>query len=101
MNAPTNEKEDLLKALEEFAFRGIPDVKLARCVLEAQDSDVDEKTLVKAMQVKQFQQKELIDQLKRQLKELESYAYETGEAGLPQDVLLERQKVIIGELFQF
>lgn len=98
VNAPTNEKEDLLKALEEFAFRGIPDVKLARCVLEAQDSDVDEKTLVKAMQVKQFQQKELIDQLKRQLKELESYAYETGEAGLPQDVLLERQKVIIDEL---
>lgn len=26
MDAPANEKETLLKELEEFAFRGIPDV---------------------------------------------------------------------------
>lgn len=27
VNAPANEKEQLLKELEEFAFRGIPDMK--------------------------------------------------------------------------
>jgi hypothetical protein len=43
-------------------------------------------------------QKELISQLKEQLEELEHYAYETGGAGLPQSVMLERQKVIIGKL---
>lgn len=52
---------------------------------------------MKAMQVKRYQQKELIDQLKYQLRELESYAFETGEAGLPQEVLLERQRVILGK----
>ncbi len=41
-------------------------------------------------------QKELIQQLKQQLEDLEKYAYETGEAGLPQSVLLERQKLLIG-----
>lgn len=41
-------------------------------------------------------QKELIKQLKQQLEDLEKYAYETGEAGLPQSVLLERQKLLIG-----
>ncbi|GLV39355.1 uncharacterized protein CBL_13232 [Carabus blaptoides fortunei] len=98
VNAPVNDKEELLKALEEFAFRGIPDVKLSRTVYEVKDTSVDEKTLMKAMQVKRYQQKELIDQLKYQLRELESYAFETGEAGLPQEVLLERQRVILDEL---
>jgi hypothetical protein len=42
-------------------------------------------------------QKELISQLKSQLEDLEKYAYETGEAGLPQSVVMERQRVIIGE----
>lgn len=43
-------------------------------------------------------QKELISTLKNQLEELEIYAYETGEAGLPQSLVLERQKVILGRL---
>jgi hypothetical protein len=41
-------------------------------------------------------QKELIKTLKSQLEELEKYAYETGEAGLPQSLVLERQKLILG-----
>jgi hypothetical protein len=40
---------------------------------------------------------EFISQLKNQLEDLEKYAYETGEAGLPQSVVMERQRVIIGE----
>jgi len=49
------------------------------------------------MNAQREKQKELITQLKSQLEELEKYAYETGEAGLPQCVILERQKVIIGQ----
>lgn len=43
-------------------------------------------------------QKELISTLKSQLEELEKYAYETGEAGLPQSLVLERQKLILGSV---
>ena len=40
---------------------------------------------------------ELIHQLKDQLQELESYAYESGEGNMPSNVLLERQRVVMGE----
>lgn len=43
-------------------------------------------------------QRELISQLKCQLEDLEKYAYETGDADLPQSVVLERQNIIISEL---
>lgn len=101
VNAPSNDREDMLKALEEFAFKGVPDVHsgLSKVInSENLDKESDEKTLMKAVQVKQSQHQELIEQLKSQLKELESYAFEIGEAGIPQDVLLERQKVILGTL---
>jgi hypothetical protein len=49
------------------------------------------------MLAQRAKQKELISQLKNQLEDLEKYAYETGEAGLPQSVVMERQRVIIGE----
>ncbi len=40
---------------------------------------------------------ELIHQLKGQLQELESYAYESGEGSMPSNVLLERQRVVMGK----
>ena len=40
---------------------------------------------------------ELISQLKGQLEELESYAYESGEAVIPSNLLLERQRIVMGE----
>jgi hypothetical protein len=49
------------------------------------------------MLAQRAKQKELISQLKNQLEDLEKYAYETGEAGLPQSVVMERQRVIIGK----
>jgi hypothetical protein len=49
------------------------------------------------MLAQRAKQKELISQLKSQLEDLEKYAYETGEAGLPQSVVVERQRVIIGK----
>lgn len=50
------------------------------------------------MESHKAKQQELIQQLKQQLEDLERYAYETGEAGLPQNLVVERQKVIIGWL---
>ncbi|KAJ8923795.1 hypothetical protein NQ315_010377 [Exocentrus adspersus] len=91
VNAPVEDKEDLLKSLEEFAFRGIPDVGLVK-------ERMDEASLAEAVRLRRTQQKELIDRLKSQLRELEQYAFENGEAGVPQDVLLERQRVILNEL---
>ncbi|XP_066248652.1 RUN domain-containing protein 1 isoform X1 [Euwallacea similis] len=91
VNSPPECREDLLKSLEEFAFRGIPDVSLVK-------EKMDEASLAEAVRLRRSQQKELIDRLKSQLRELEEYAFENGEAGIPQDVLLERQRIILNEL---
>ena len=40
---------------------------------------------------------DLIQQLKVQLEELESYAYESGEAIVPSNMLLERQRIVMGK----
>lgn len=40
---------------------------------------------------------DLIQQLKTQLEDLESYAYESGEAIVPSNLLQERQKLVMGE----
>ena len=50
------------------------------------------------MESHRAKQHQLIEQLKQQLEDLERYAYETGEAGLPQTQVVERQKIIIGKL---
>lgn len=49
------------------------------------------------MAMQRTKQRELISQLKSQLEDLEKYAYETGDADLPQSVILERQNIIISE----
>ncbi|XP_050579911.1 RUN domain-containing protein 1 [Bombus affinis] len=111
VDAPANEKETLLKELEEFAFRGIPDVPNnlsldSRSITPTSpmsckqsisgvinDVDVESK-----MALQRTKQKELICQLKSQLEDLEKYAYETGNADLPQSMILERQSIIINHL---
>ena len=55
---------------------------------------------VTKMESHKVKQQELIEQLKQQLEDLERYAYETGEAGLPQTLIVERQKIIIGLCFE-
>lgn len=56
------------------------------------DAEVESK-----MALQRTKQRELISQLKSQLEDLEKYAYETGDADLPQSVVLERQNIIISE----
>ncbi|KAF5276698.1 hypothetical protein FQA39_LY06502 [Lamprigera yunnana] len=91
VDAPRSDKQSLLKALEDFAFRGIPDIGLVK-------EKMDEASLAETVRLRRVQQQQLIKQLKSQLSELERYAFETGEAGVPQDVVLESQRVILNEL---
>lgn len=90
VDAPAVERDGLLKKLEEFAFRGIPEVTRL-------DPDEHEH-LFKIMERQRNRQFELIDYLKRQLCNVEKMAYESGADILPQSVLVEKQKVIIDEL---
>lgn len=91
VHAPPEAKEKLLKSLEEFAFRGIPDIGLVK-------EQIDEVGLVNPVRLKQNQHKELFSVLKGQLKELEEYAFENGNVGFSPELLLERQKILLNEL---
>nr|CAG4638365.1 EOG090X03YR [Cyclestheria hislopi] len=96
VDAEPDMKERLLRELEEFAFRGIPDFHMSvRCVEGAISTEQDH---TKIMEAHRLKQQELIAQLKQQLEDLEQYAYETGEAGPPQTLIVERQKVVIDQM---
>ncbi|KAF8782351.1 RUN domain-containing protein 1 [Argiope bruennichi] len=95
--ASPEEKENLLKELEEFAFRGIPDIREYENGLDLTQIINEQKQEAKLEQ-QRTRQKELMKKLKEQLEDLEHYAYETGEAGMPQSMLLERQSVIIEQI---
>ncbi|XP_039297413.1 RUN domain-containing protein 1 isoform X1 [Nilaparvata lugens] len=97
VEAPPDEKENLLKELEEFANRGIPlpcdSSKASFLQLENETDQLEEK-----INIQRIKQKKLITQLKAQLEDLEQYAYETGDAELPQSLVMERQKLVIDQL---
>lgn len=97
VNASQEEKEELLKELEEFAFRGIPDLRACQTGVGILLAETEQEQEEKLEQQRQ-KQKELIQQLKEQLEDLEKYAFETGDAGMPSSMLLERQSVIIEQL---
>lgn len=98
VEAPQDEKEILLKDLEEFTFRGIPSAVTERLVSRnGSPTKCYVDNIKEKMRLQREKQKNLITQLKFQLEELESYAYEIGEAGLPQSVILEKQKLVIGK----
>ncbi|KAK3770224.1 hypothetical protein RRG08_064334 [Elysia crispata] len=99
VSAEPDDKETLLKELEEFAFKGIPDVRGCKI----QDAQMLEEMSDKQHEIKiteqREKQRELIEQLKSQLEDLETYAYETGDAdALPTSKVMEKQKVVLEEL---
>lgn len=93
VEAPEKERDILLKKLEDFADRGIPN-------WSEQNGEKQMKTILTKMDCQKSRQQELIEQLKTQLDDLEKYAYETGEPVLPQAIMMEKQKIIIDELKQ-
>lgn len=90
VEAPTVERDGLLKNLEEFAFRGIPEV------MKLDPSEHE--NLYKIMERQQNRQFELIEHLKRQLSDAEKFAYESGADILPQSLIVEKQKAVINAL---
>ncbi|OQR74749.1 RUN domain-containing protein 1-like [Tropilaelaps mercedesae] len=97
IDAPSDNKQTLLKELEEFAFRGVPDLREptddSRDVISPMAVSNDE-----VMEQQRRKQQELMSKLRSQLQELETYAYETGDGGLPSNILLERQNFILQQL---
>ncbi|KAI5628125.1 RUN domain-containing protein 1 isoform X2, partial [Silurus asotus] len=101
VHGPSEEqdKEKMLKELEDFAFRGCPHVLGCRAQHPLQNSSEREKR--ERLEAQREKQKELIVQLKTQLDDLEHFAYQEGSYdSLPQSVVMERQKVIIDELIK-
>ncbi|XP_064599758.1 RUN domain-containing protein 1-like [Liolophura sinensis] len=98
VDAEPEDKEALLKDLEEFAFKGIPDMRKCQLDTEELKKELTEQEHESKISQQREKQKELIGQLKTQLEDLELYAYETGEAELPTSKVMEKQRVIIDEL---
>ncbi len=67
VSAPVESKEEMLKELEEFAFRGCPNLNVNLIESTAHEKIIEQQRI---------KQKNLIEQLKTQLEDLESYAYQ-------------------------
>uniref|UniRef100_A0A8C8RCK3 RUN domain-containing protein 1 n=1 Tax=Pelusios castaneus TaxID=367368 RepID=A0A8C8RCK3_9SAUR len=105
------EQQRLLRDLEDFAFRGCPAAlgDGGDCAASAGDalppahltplgSEQENQERIEARKEKQ---RELIMQLKMQLDDLETFAYQEGSYdSLPQSMVMERQRVIIEELIK-
>ncbi|XP_078501453.1 RUN domain-containing protein 1 [Lissotriton helveticus] len=108
VSASCDEKETLLAELEDFAFRGCPHVLLGssrartgdhRPPLHPDLSSEWEKR--ERIEVQRETQRELIVQLKTQLDDLETFAYQEGSYdSVPQSIVMERQRVVIDELIK-
>lgn len=92
VEAPKDERDTLLQNLEEFAFRGIPQITK----LEPEKHE----ELFKIMERHHHHQSEVIEHLKRQLSDADNFDQKPGTTILPQSILLEKQKLIIDELNQ-
>ncbi|CAH1787377.1 unnamed protein product [Owenia fusiformis] len=95
ITAPSDDKESLLKELEEFAFKGIPDVRGSHIQDALNLEELSDKEHEKKITEQRKKQQELIAQLKSQLQDLESFAYETGDGELPTSVQMEKHQAMI------
>ncbi|ETN63533.1 RUN domain-containing protein 1 [Anopheles darlingi] len=98
VEAPPDERDGLLKNLEEFAFLGIPEIQQNPVKQNIPEIVANLDRSPETVENLREKQHELIEQLKSQLMDLERYAYESGAGILPQSILLEKQKVIIEEI---
>ncbi|KAJ7421108.1 RUN domain-containing protein 1 [Willisornis vidua] len=90
------EQQRLLRDLEDFAFRGCP-----APLPHGLGAAPGEQEKQEQIEVQKEKQRELILQLKTQLDDLETFAYQEGSYdSLPQSVVMERQQMIINELIK-
>ncbi|XP_044274578.1 RUN domain-containing protein 1 isoform X1 [Varanus komodoensis] len=97
------QQQRLLRELEEFAFRGCPGSGLGfAAAVEGLGGDVkSEHEKQEQLEAQKEKQRELILQLKAQLDDLETLAYQEGSYDtLPQSMVVERQRVVIEELIK-
>uniref|UniRef100_A0A8C6IR84 RUN domain-containing protein 1 n=1 Tax=Melopsittacus undulatus TaxID=13146 RepID=A0A8C6IR84_MELUD len=111
------EQRRLLRDLEDFAFRGCPaPLGLGGAPVSAargwgrgrgwgwgwgRGRVLGEREKQEQTEVQKEKQRELILQLKTQLDDLETFAYQEGSYdSLPQSVVMERQRMIINELIK-
>ncbi|KAL5111858.1 hypothetical protein TcWFU_003873 [Taenia crassiceps] len=95
LQADPEEKERLLRDLEQFAWKGVPDLHALRSNQQAfQDSAEESRDDQQRKHISH-----MIDQLKSQLHDLEQFAYKSGEIQQPptQNVL-EKQRLVLEEL---
>ncbi|CAF3721401.1 unnamed protein product [Rotaria sp. Silwood1] len=94
VSAPTTEdRENLLIELHEFASSGIPDVM---CQSSMYTTDRTNEELIEN---EKLREKEFINELKQKLDELEHYAAASGSLeGAPTSVTMEKQRVLIDQL---
>ena len=89
--APNSAREELLRDLEQFAFRGIPNMR----PVDLPSLPGEQEAVIEDQKKKQA---EAIEQLRGQLEELESYAYMSGDSAPPSRLLLDRQRLVMEQL---
>lgn len=96
--AKGDDKDKLLQELQDFAFKGCADleeIKRHRKELETTDG-----SCTANIEKQKLRQMELIRQLREQLEDLEKFAYETGEGGLPSSLIIAKQKAVLDKLHE-
>ncbi|VDD80910.1 unnamed protein product [Mesocestoides corti] len=97
LQADPEQKEALLRDLEQFAWKGVPDLHLLRlnnsvCQSQNVDKESQEECQKRHMAI-------IIEQLKAQLHDLEQFAYRSGEIQQPPTLnVLEKQRLVLEEL---
>uniref|UniRef100_F6RU88 RUN domain-containing protein n=1 Tax=Ciona intestinalis TaxID=7719 RepID=F6RU88_CIOIN len=96
------ERDHLLKELEEFAHKGCVDqqiVKSQPSEVRKQNTSSDEERKTMTQELKE-KHEIIINELKAQLNDFESFAFKQGAGSVPQSVQLEKQQALLEQLTQ-
>ncbi|VDM56452.1 unnamed protein product [Angiostrongylus costaricensis] len=89
--AEGEDREVLLKNLQDFAFKGCADMnELKKLRSQTEFGEV--------LEIQKQRQSELLKQLREQLEDLERIAYENGEGDMPSTLIIQKQKAVLDEL---
>ncbi|KAL7063547.1 hypothetical protein AAHC03_0936 [Spirometra sp. Aus1] len=102
LHSDPEQKEILLKELEQFAWKGVPDLHFLRNGNgNVQDNQSDAPNGRSVEKEQKCYVPLIIDQLKTQLDDLEQFAYKSGELSHPPTLsIMEKQKILLNELEQ-
>lgn len=98
--AESSDKDKLLQELQDFAFKGCADLEEVERHRKAQKGLGGNADTEGNIEKQKERQMKLIKQLREQLEDLEKFAYETGEGGLPSNQIIAKQKAVIDKLHE-